>query len=104
MAAASPDDARVFVFVRLHAAAGSENDVRAALNDVLTASRLESGCVRMDAFRSIRDPRLFFIHSVWRDAEAFELHATLPHTVEFISTVDTLLDEPRQVARTRRMA
>jgi quinol monooxygenase YgiN len=60
--------------------------------------------VRIDAFRSIRDPQLFFIHSVWKDAEAFDLHATLPHTIEFIDTVDALVDEPRQVARTRQVA
>jgi len=26
-------------------------------------------------------PRLFFIHSCWRDEAAFEIHAGLPHTV-----------------------
>jgi quinol monooxygenase YgiN len=100
----NPDGARVFVFVRLHAAPGRDDAVRTALNQVVAASRAESGCVRIDAFRSIRDPQLFFIHSVWNDAEAFDLHAKLPHTVEFIATVDALVDEPRQVARTRQLA
>jgi quinol monooxygenase YgiN len=94
----------VFVFVRLHAAPGREDAIRTALSKVLAASRAESGCVRIDAFRSIRDPQLFFIHSVWKDAEAFDLHATLPHTIEFINTVDAFVDELRQVARTRQIA
>ena len=93
----------VFVFVRLHSAPGNEDKVRAALTSVVTASRAEAGCVDIHAFRSFRDPRLFFIHSVWKDADAFDLHATLSHTVEFIDTVDRLLDEPRQVARTGRI-
>jgi quinol monooxygenase YgiN len=101
LAASNPVDARLFVFVRLHAAQGSGDAVRAAVNKVVTASRVESGCVRIDAFQSERDRQLFFIHSVWTDAEAFNLHATLPHTIEFIETVDSLVDEPRQVARTR---
>lgn len=93
----------VFVFVRLHSAPGNEDKVRAALTSVVTASRTETGCVDIHVFRSFRDPKLFFIHSVWKDADAFELHAKLPHTVEFIDTVDRLLDEPRQVARTGRI-
>lgn len=40
------------------------------------------------AFQSGRDPQLFFIHSVWKDADAFERHAMLPHTLEFMETVD----------------
>ena len=104
MTTSNPDEPRVFVFVRLHAAAGGADAIRVALSKVVTASRVESGCVRIDAFRSIRDPQLFFIHSVWKDAEAFDLHATLPHTIEFIDTVDALVDEPRQVARTRQVA
>ena len=92
-----------FVFVRFHAAPGNEDNVVAALTAVVNASRTEEGCVSMHAFRSIRDPRLFFIHSVWHDAAAFDLHAKLPHTVQFLDRVDPLLDEPRSVSRTNRI-
>ena len=71
---------------------------------VVTASRAEPGCVSMNAFRSGRDPQLFFIHSVWKDADAFDRHAKLPHTVAFIETVDRLVDQPREVTRTHRIA
>jgi quinol monooxygenase YgiN len=46
---------------------------------------------------------LFFIHSVWRDAAAFDDHAEFRHTKEFIDCVDRLVDEPRQVTRTTRI-
>ena len=95
-------DARLFVFVRLHAAPDAAERVRAATTAVVTASTTEPGCVHMHAFQSVRDERLFFIHSVWADAAAFESHATQAHTMEFIATVDPLLDEPRQVSRTSR--
>ena len=97
------EDPQVFVFVRLHAGPDREDAVREALTKVVAASRLEPGCVRTNAFRSFRDPRLFFIHSVWTHTEAFDLHATLPHTTAFIRLVDALLDEPRQVSRTHLM-
>jgi quinol monooxygenase YgiN len=94
----------LFVFVRLHARAGHEDEVFAALTAVVTASREEPGCVSMHAFRSVRDPQRFFIHSVWKDAHAFNLHAKLPHTLRFMETVDGLVDEPREVTRTTRIA
>ena len=97
-------DAALFVFVRLHSGLGNEDKVRAALTMVVTASRAEPGCVSIHAFRSRRDPQLFFIHSVWKDADAFDRHAGLPHTVAFIEIVDGLLDEPREVTRTSQIA
>ena len=103
MTTSNPDDGRLFVFVRLHAAPSRADAARAAVSKVVTASRVESGCVRIDGFQSVRDPQLFFIHSVWKDTEAFDLHATLPHTIEFIETVNACVDEPRQIARTRQI-
>ena len=96
-------DATVHVFVRLHAAPGNDERVYDALRTVVAASRAEPGCLAMDAFRSRRDPRRFVIHSVWRDAAAFDEHARLPHTILFMETVDALVDEPRDVTRTLRL-
>jgi quinol monooxygenase YgiN len=96
--------ATLFVFVRLHSSLGNEDKARAALTMVVAASRTEPGCVSIHAFQSNRDPQRFFIHSVWKDADAFDGHATLPHTLDFMETVDGLLDEPREVIRTSRIA
>jgi quinol monooxygenase YgiN len=38
----------------------------------------------MDVFESLRQPSVFAIHSEWIDEAAFDLHATLPHTVQFL--------------------
>ncbi len=89
-----------YVFVRLHAREGEECSVEQALRDVLTPSREEPGCLSFHTFRSMRDRRLFFIHSRWVDATAFQEHAGLPHTVRFLERVDALLDQPRDVTRT----
>jgi len=99
----SAPPATLFVFVRLHAAGGNEAEVLDALRAVVSASRTEIGCISIDAFRSCRDEALFFIHSVWRDANAFDDHAEFPHTKHFIEAVDRLVDEPRQVTRTIRL-
>jgi quinol monooxygenase YgiN len=89
-----------YVFVRLHARPGQESAVEKALREVKEPSREEKGCLSFHMFRSMRDPRLFFIHSRWVDEAAFRKHAELPHTLRFLKRVDALLDEPREVTRT----
>jgi quinol monooxygenase YgiN len=90
------------VFVRLHAREGEESGVEEALREVAEASR-EGGCLSFQMFRSVRDRRLFYIHSRWADEAAFQRHAELEHTVRFLKPVDALLDEPRNVTRTEKM-
>jgi quinol monooxygenase YgiN len=92
------------VFVRLRARVGEEEAVEAALRDVLVPSRSEPGCLSFHLFRSMRDPQLFYIHSRWKDPETFQRHAVLAHTELFLKKVDALLDQPREVARTERIA
>ena len=89
----------LFIFARFHARPGNEDAVARALRDVVAPSREEPGCVSIHAFRSTRDPRLFYIHSRWKDEAAFENHAGLPHTVRFIGSVEPLLDQALEVAR-----
>lgn len=43
----------------------------------------------------------FYVHSRWRDSAAFDLHASLPHTVRFVSAVETLIDHPLSVSLTK---
>jgi quinol monooxygenase YgiN len=90
----------MFVFARFHARPGLENGLAAAVEDVVAASRREPGCMSIHAFRSVRDAQLFYIHSRWKDAAAFELHATLPHTIRFLDHVTQLIDHPLDITRT----
>jgi len=90
----------LFIFARFHGREGQEAAVAAALRDVVAPSRAEPGCLAIAAYRSIRDPRLFFIHSSWIDEAAFEIHAELPHTVRFMERVQQLIDHPLEVTRT----
>jgi len=90
----------LFVFVRLHAGAGQEGAVSAAIGEVIGPSREEPGCLAIGAYRSTRDPLLFYIQSRWADEAAFEIHAELAHTVRFLERVRTLIDHPLEVTRT----
>jgi quinol monooxygenase YgiN len=83
---------------------GHEAAVEAAIRKVVPMSARESTCLGIRAYRSRRDNALFFIHSRWTDEAAFEVHALLPHTVEFIATVTPLLTHEVEVARLTQIA
>jgi quinol monooxygenase YgiN len=91
------------IFARFHARAGNEAALAEAITDVLAPSREEAGCLGIQAFRSIRDRRLFYIHSHWMNEEAFEAHAILPHTVRFIERVEPLIDHSLDVTRAEKI-
>ena len=93
----------LFIFARFHARPGSEGVLATALDEVVPPSRAEPGCLDIRAFRSVRDPALFFIHSRWTDEAAFDTHAGLPHTRRFIERVEPLIDHPLEVARTAQI-
>jgi quinol monooxygenase YgiN len=83
---------------------GEESSVVEALLEVVRPSRDEAGCVSFHVFRSMRDRRLFYIHSRWVDEAAFQTHATLAHTRRFLERMDVLLEVPREVTRTEMIA
>ena len=90
----------LFLFARFHALPGCEAALREAIQTVKGPTQLEPGCLSYEAFQSVRMPGEFYIHTRWRDRAAFELHASLPHTVQFLSTVETLIDHPLSISLT----
>jgi quinol monooxygenase YgiN len=87
------------IFGRFHVKAGCEDDMLAALADVAGPTRAEAGCLSYRSYRSIRDPCLFYVNSRWVNEDAFELHATLDHTVRFIGRAQEMADQPLEVTR-----
>ena len=80
-----------------------EDAFREELLRVNSPSREEAGCLRLDVFETIREPVEFAIHSEWVDEAAFELHATLPHTVRFLAAAEKMLGHPVQGLRMRQI-
>jgi quinol monooxygenase YgiN len=92
------------IFARFHAREGHEEAVAAALREQVPKARTEPGCLAIAAYRSTRDPRLFWIHSRWADEAAFEVHAELTNTQRFVERMEMLIDHPFEATRTRVMA
>jgi quinol monooxygenase YgiN len=93
----------LFIFARFHARPSQETDVENALRKVIAPTRQESGCLSIHAFRSIKDARLFYIHSRWVDEAAFDNHVGLPHTVQFVQEVQPLIDHALETTRAMLM-
>ena len=89
--------------VRFHAKEGREDAVAAVMREASEPVRAEPGCVFIGYYRSTRDPRLFYIHSRWKDEAAFEIHVGLAHTVRFIEQMEPLIDHELKVERTRQL-
>jgi quinol monooxygenase YgiN len=93
----------VHVFVRFEPRAGKANAFRDELLRVNEPSRAETGCLRIDVFESLREPTVFEIHSEWVDEAAFDYHAQLPHTVQFLKAAEELLTHEVKGWRTRQI-
>jgi quinol monooxygenase YgiN len=84
---------------------GRERELEDVIRKVVPQTRSEATCLAISAFRSNRDAALFYVHSRWTDEAAFEVHATLPHTVEFIRTIEPLITAHKvEVARLTQIA
>ena len=94
----------LFIFARFHVRDGCDVEAAAILLDQATRVREETGCLAIDIFGSVRDSRLFFLHSRWIDEAAFDRHAELQNTVQFITHLKMLIDHPFEVTRSRRLS
>jgi len=92
------------IFARFHAREGQEAELAAALCEQVPGVRAEPGCLAIAAYRSLRDPRLFWIHSRWIDEAAFLVHAELPRTQRFVDVTQQLIDHPFDAARAYAIA
>ena len=92
------------IIARFHSREGSEGTVASALREQVLKVRAEPGCLEIGAYVSTRDSRLFFIHSRWIDEAAFNVHAELANTVQFVERMEQLIDCPFDVSRVRAIA
>ncbi|HUI86079.1 MAG TPA: putative quinol monooxygenase [Nitrososphaerales archaeon] len=91
----------LFIIARFHAREGQEGAVAEALRSEVLSSRADPGCLSHEAYRSVRNPRLFFIESHWVDDAAFETHIGLPHTVQFAESIQLMIDHELEPIRLR---
>jgi quinol monooxygenase YgiN len=92
------------IFARFHAIEGTEDALAAELRETAARTRAERGCLFVEIYRSVREPRLFFLNSRWIDEAAFDVHAQLASTIAFVERAGRLIDHPFDVTRAKMMA
>jgi quinol monooxygenase YgiN len=94
------NERQLFIFARFHALLGQEKGVEDALRKIVAPTRQqEPGCLEIHIFRSIKDARLFYIHSRWVDEAAFDHHISQPYIKQFAEEVEPLVDHKLDTTR-----
>ena len=91
------------IFARFHAIEGQEQALAAELRAAAKRVSLQPGSTFVEAYASVRDPRLFWVHSRWIDEAAFDVYAALPATKEFVERTQQLIDHPFDVTRAQSL-
>ena len=89
---------------RFHVRPEFVEEVIETLRIGIPATRREPGCISIRAITSLRDTQLFFIQSDWIDEAAFNVHAQLPRTIEFVGKMEKMVDQPIEFTRARVIA
>jgi quinol monooxygenase YgiN len=91
------------IFARFHAIEGQEQPLVAELRAAVARVAAQPGSTFVEAYSSVRDPQLFWVHSRWVDEEAFDVYAALPATQAFVERTQRLIDHPFDVTRARAL-
>jgi len=91
------------IFARFHAIEGQEQALLTELKAAVARVGAQPGSTFVEAYSSVRDPRLYWVHSRWIDEEAFDDYAALPATQAFVERTQRLIDHPFDVTRARAL-
>lgn len=94
---------QVTVVVRLKAKAGKEAQVRQELFNLLAPPPAEQGCLNFDMHEAPSNPALFMFHENWTSEDRLKQHFETPHIKRWIKLAETLLAEPLELTRWRKV-
>ena len=94
---------QVTVVVRLKAKTGKETQVRQELFNLLKPTRAEQGCINFDMHEAPNDPSLFLFHENWTSEEHLKRHFETPHIKRWVELTKTLLAEPLDLTKWRKV-
>jgi len=94
---------KIDVIAHIHAAAGNEDVVRAALESFVEPTRKENGCLRYDLFQDTADPLKFTFIEEWSSPAALERHSKSAHIAAGRAKMDGKLAAPSWVQVARRI-
>jgi quinol monooxygenase YgiN len=80
------------LFASMKALRGKEQELRQVLEDLVSASLNEEGCVNYDLHQDLDDPGSFHFYENWATPELWAEHNDSPHVTAFGARHDELLE------------
>ncbi|MDQ0218099.1 antibiotic biosynthesis monooxygenase [Peribacillus cavernae] len=71
-----------------------ESSVSSIIQELITETAKEEGCLQYEGFQERRNPATFVVLEKWRDKEAFSQHSKQPHLADSINKMEDLLEKP----------
>lgn len=71
------------VVALIQAAPGKSAFVKAELEKLATATRMEDGCVQYDLHQDNTDPHRFLFYENWASRELWQVHMASPHLAAY---------------------
>jgi len=94
----------IHLVASLVAKAGSEAELRAALENIVSPVRTEPGCLRYELNQDRDNNRRFVMLEEWSTQEALDAHAKGEAFQSLAAKLDDLLAEPMTLTRLHRIA
>ncbi|AYN26654.1 MULTISPECIES: putative quinol monooxygenase [Buttiauxella] len=92
-------DNTLSIIAVLKAKAGQREQLKSALQALISPTRKEEGCLDYALFQLEDTPDVFYMRESWKGQEALDAHIALPHFQAFVQQMDELLAEPLQLVR-----
>lgn len=81
----------LIVIGQAEAAPGRREEMLGAVTKMAAATTSDTGCVSYGFYADVNRPEVILGVEVWRDRAALDAHMSHDHTVEFLSTVPSLV-------------
>jgi quinol monooxygenase YgiN len=92
-------DNTLSIIAVLKANDGKREELKSALQALISPTRQEEGCLDYALFQLQDSPDVFYMRESWKGQEALDAHIALPHFQAFVQQMDALLAEPLQLVR-----
>jgi quinol monooxygenase YgiN len=89
---------KILIVGTLRLPPGSLDTARAAMREMITASRSEEGCIEYTYSDDAMEPALIHVKEIWESREALQIHFQSSHLRTWRSTWGALLISDRKLA------
>ena len=92
------------VVAKIKAIAGSENEMKSALLDIIPQVKEEDGTLIYTLHQDQNDPAVFLFYEKYKDTDALVAHSSTPHFKALFKTIKPMLDGSPEIIMYNELA